>query len=499
MTVPRADVTVAEVGVTPRVLLEHILAAVGEPAAGGAGVAGGVDGGGGVRGDGVEFAGADPVLRTPLRIGEAGAATIAASGLMAARLWELRTGRRQSVRVEVDAAAAAMRSSRYLRVLSDQSQEAASPPGDFRPRAAQGGQSVFATRDGRWVYLHRTFPHHRDRINAVLGGDHGADAVNQWDALALEEAVYAAGACGVMVRSATEWHGLEQARAIAELPLLEILRVGEAPPAVFAADGIRPLDGIRALDLTRVLAGPICGRTLAEHGAHVLRVGTPRVPDDVSMMCDTGHGKRSTALELTSAGDADTLRKLIQGADVFVQGYRPGAIASLGFGPEELIKYRPGLVYVQLSAFSHRGPWSARRGFDSVVQAASGISEEHAGSDGTPGFTPANPLDYMTGYLAAFGIMVALGRRAREGGSYLVRLSLAQTGRWLASLPRIAAADVANTPADLPAERLDALMMTSETPFGRLRHLAPIAQLSETLPRWEQPSVPLAHNPPQWW
>ncbi len=469
--------TVSEAGVTPRVLLDGILGVAGEAPS---------------SSDDVVLVGADPVLRSPLRIGEAGAATIAASALMAARLWQLRTGRGQNVRVDVDAAAAAMRSSRYAHVLTEESHVR-----DFRPRAAQGGQSVFATRDGRWVYLHRTFPHHRDRINGVLGGDHGPEAVRQWDALALEEAVYAAGACAMMVRTAAEWQGHPQAHAIAKLPLLEIVRIGEAAPIALSRDGTRPLAGIRALDLTRVLAGPVCGRTLAEHGADVLRVGTPRVPDDVSMMRETGHGKRSTALELTSPDDARTLRDLIDGADVFVQGYRPGAIASLGFGPEELIARRPGLVYVQLSAFSHRGPWAARRGFDSIVQAASGISWEHA-EEGVPGFTPANPLDYMTGHLAAFGIMVALARRAREGGSYLVRLSLAQTGRWLADMPRVAAAEADARPTDLPAERLERLLMTSDTPFGRLRHLAPIAQMSETPPRWERPSVPLAHNPPEW-
>src|SRR5262249_38612057 len=157
--------------------------------------------------------------------------------------------------------------------------------------------------------------------------------------------------------------------------------------------------------------------------------------------------------------EAECLRELVRGADVFSQGYRPGAIAGLGFGFEEVVALRPGIVYVQLSAFGHVGPWSGRRGFDSIVQAHSGIAGEHA-VGGTPRFAPANPLDYMTGYLAAFGVMEALARRAREGGSYLVRLSLAQTGRWLAGLPRVA---FDGTAADLPAARLDELMMTSDT------------------------------------
>ena len=161
---------------------------------------------------------------------------------------------------------------------------------------------------------------------------------------------------------------------------------------------------------------------------------------------------------------------------------------------EDVAKRRPGIVYVSISAFSHTGPWRNRRGFDSVVQAVSGIADEHT-RDGRPRFAPANPLDYTAGYLAAFGTMVALGRRAREGGSYHVRVSLAQAGRWLASVPRVSANNVA---ADLPAERLDQLTMVSETPFGRLRHLAPVAHMSETQPRWDKPSVPLDHDPPEW-
>jgi crotonobetainyl-CoA:carnitine CoA-transferase CaiB-like acyl-CoA transferase len=462
---------------TSRELLDQILSVVAEPPSAGD----------------VQLTGSDPILPSPLRIGEAGAATIGAAGLAAARLWELRGGRHQTLRIDVDAAAAAMRSGRYCRVESEAPQQLA----DFRPRATRGGVGVYPTRDGRWMYLHRAFAHHRERICSVLEcADDETDiaaAVKGWDALALEDAVVGAGACAAVVRDAVEWRTLGQAQALEDLPLLEIDRVGDAP-ARSPRLAERPLSGVRVLDLTRVLAGPTCGRTLAEHGAEVLRVGTPRWPDDAAMMRDTGHGKRSTALDLTTAEDAARLRELVRGADVFVQGYRPGAVAGLGFGVEDVLALRPGIVYVQLSAFSHRGPWSSRRGFDSIVQAHSGIADEHA-VEGVPRFAPANPLDYMTGYLAAFGAIVALARQARGGGSYRVRLSLAQTGRWLAGLPRVAFDGVS---ADLPAERLEALMMTSDTPFGRLRHLAPVAQLSETPGRWERPSVPLEHDPPEW-
>ncbi len=442
----------------------------------------------------VTFAGADPVFPLPLRIGEAGAAAIAATGLAAAELWRQRGGRGQRVHVDVDAAAVAMRSYQYLR------RDDGAEPAGRAPRLPGAGGGIFPTADGRWIYLHGGFEHHRQRIREVLACETDAEsmarAVAGWRAPELEEAVVAHGACAGMVRTPEEWSREPQARAVAALPLLELLRVGESPPEPLPP-GDRPLAGVRVLDLTRVLAGPTCARTLAEHGAEVLRVGTDRLPNDETQTIETGHGKRSTVLDLTSAGGVAALQELIRGADVFSQGYRPGSLAARGFSVEELAALRPGIVYVTLSAFGHEGPWRGRRGFDTLVQAVSGIAHEYA-QDGKPRLYPVSALDYLTGYLAAFGAMVALWRRAREGGSYLVRLSLAQTGRWLTAQGRIAPERVAAAPADLPPERIAALSTTSETPFGRLRHLAPVVQLSETPACWARPAVPLDHDQPVW-
>jgi crotonobetainyl-CoA:carnitine CoA-transferase CaiB-like acyl-CoA transferase len=278
--------------------------------------------------------------------------------------------------------------------------------------------------------------------------------------------------------------------------LFEILRVGDSP-AEPLAPAQRPLTGVRVLDLTRVLAGPTSARTLAEHGADVLRIGTQALPDNEQMMRDTGHGKRSAALDLSAPADLEALCSLIAGADVFVQGYRPGSFDARGLSVEDVAALRPGIIYVSLSAFAHAGPWCDRRGFDSVVQAANGIADASQ-VDGVPKFAPANPLDYMTGYLAAFGAMVALQRRARDGGSYLVRVSLAQTGRWLANMQRSTPEEYSQRPAELPQERMDELMMSRDTPFGRLRYFAPCAQLGETPGHWDRPTVPLDNDPPVW-
>src|SRR6202023_2574200 len=205
--------------------------------------------------------------------------------------------------------------------------------------------------------------------------------------------------------------------------------------------GDRPLSGIRVLDLTRVLGGPTCARTLAEHGADVLKITASHIAARDDQEYDTGHGKLSARLDLRQPQDLDTLKGLVREGDVFSQGYRPGTLGNRGLSPEELAAIRPGLVYVSLCAFSHAGPWASRRGFDTVVQTVSGITSRQAeivpGKTPGPQFCPVSAIDYCTGYLMAFGAMVALTRRAREGGSWLVRISLAQVGKWIVDLGEI--------------------------------------------------------------
>ena len=459
----------------PYPILEDLFSRAGQPPAGHA----------------ITFAGEDPVLPTSFRMGELGAASIAAAALQAGRVLEQRTGRSQAVGVDVDAAAAAMRSWRYVHPVP---RVETGPP----PRSV----AFYRTRDERWIFLHRMAPHHFARQLEVLGCDRSEEAltaaIRTWDAAELEEAIMTAGACAAMVRTHEEWAQLEQAKALAALPLFSITRTGDSEPEP-AGRGERPLGGVRVLDVTRVLAGPTCARTLAEHGADVLRISSPMFPDNGQMIQDTGHGKRSTVLDLRSSDGAAALRRLVAGADVFSQGYRPGAMDRLGFSPEELAELRPGIVSVSISAFGSAGPWADRRGFDSVVQSASGMSHEESSADGMPHSLPANPLDYVTGYLAAFLVGVALERRAVEGGSWHVELSLAQTGRYLVDLGRVDRDAAASRPAELPAERLDALMTTRETGYGTLRHLAPAARMSLTPPRWELPTVPADHDAPAWW
>jgi hypothetical protein len=304
-----------------------------------------------------------------------------------------------------------------------------------------------------------------------------------------------------MMRSMAEWAQHLQSAAIASLPLMEIVKIGDSPLEKLP-EGERPLSGIRVLDLTRVLAGPTCARTLAEHGADVLKITASHIAARDDQEYDTGHGKLSARLDLRQSQDLDALKGLVREGDVFSQGYRPGTLANRGLSPEELAAVRPGLAYVSLCAFSHKGPWASRRGFDTVVQNVSGITtrqgELFPGAEPGPQFYPVSAIDYLTGYLMAFGAMVALARRVREGGSWLVRISLAQTGRWLVGRGEVPETALKDVPKEIPAADIDRWSIESDTPVGRLRHLGPTVRLSETPPYWARPSAPLGHNQPVW-
>jgi crotonobetainyl-CoA:carnitine CoA-transferase CaiB-like acyl-CoA transferase len=436
----------------------------------------------------------DPILPTPFRLGETSAAALAAVGLAVSNLWELRTGRRQDIAVDARQATASLRSGHYMRI-------------DGVPVSTERNtvMGVYPARNGRWSYLHCNFANHRAAALGVLGVPEDREAVRgavaTWDALELEEAIIAAKGAGGMARTMDEWAKHPQAAAVASLPLMEILKIGPSRPEPLP-DGDRPLSDVRVLDLTRVLAGPACARTLAEHGADVLKITAAHLPNLGYQEYDTGHGKLSAHLDLRESGDREILRGLVRDADVFSQGYRPGTLGDRGFSPDTLAQLRPGIVFVSLSAFGHVGPWASRRGFDTVVQTVSGITtrqgEVFPGAAPGPQFYPVSAIDYLTGYLMAFGAMVALARRAVEGGSWLVRISLAQTGRWLVGRSEVPPARLRDVPKEFTPAELTHWTIATDTPVGRLHHLAPVVRLSDTPPRWTRPSVPLGYHPPAW-
>lgn len=442
----------------------------------------------------VRLTGEEPQIPSSFRVAIAGQTTIAAAGLAAAEIWRLRSGRAQDVSVDMRHAVAECRSERYLRVDDK-------PP----PPAWDAIAGVYKTGDNRFVRCHTNFPHHRDAVCKVLGCEAEREQVQaalmQWRGEDFETAAYAAGGVVALMRSYDEWSALPQARALAELPLISIEKIGEAPPKPWPqglSNGDRPLASLRVLDLSRVIAGPVAGRTLAAHGADVLLVSGPELPAIPWLTVDTGRGKLTTFLELKSEASRAQMRELLKDADIVSQGYRPRALAALGFAPEDAADINPGIVYVTLSAYSHAGPWAERRGFDSLVQTTTGFNHaegQAAGIDG-PKELPAQMLDHATGYLMAFGAMMAKARQAREGGSWHVRVSLAQTGRWLWNLGRLGGG--LNTP-DITGEAVHAAFIESmPSGFGTLKAVRHSALLSTTPARWSRPAMPLGSHPPQW-
>ncbi|GII22403.1 CoA transferase [Planosporangium mesophilum] len=428
----------------------------------------------------LHVAGTEPVLTSPYRVDAAAAATVAAATLAAGRLWQARGGPAPTVRVDVRHAALAFRSERYLRVDGRAPAVWADLSGDYR--AADG-----------WVRLHANYPAHREAITRALGvpedRERVAAAVAERGAVEVEDTVVAVGGAAAALRTPAAWAEHPQGRTVAGLPLVAMERLGDAPARPLPA-GDRPLDGVRVLDLTRVIAGPVAGRTLAAHGADVLRVGADHLALVPALVVDTGFGKRFTHLDLRTEPGRDALRELIRGADVLLQAYRPRALEALGFGPRECAALRPGLVYVSISAWGQDGPWRQRRGFDSLVQLATGI----AWNDGAAVALPSQLLDHGTGWLAAMAAMVGLHRRHTVGGSWHARLSLARTARWLDGLGR---ASSAGSPTGEPAYP-DDLMSRMDSDFGVLDHVRPPGALDGYTPRWDTPPRRPGADAPAW-
>ena len=449
--------------------------------------------------DEVSIVNQDPVLESRFRLGETCAAALAGVGVAVNDIWEMKTSQRQHIGIDVRHAAAALKSSLYLQ-RPDSS-------GTFRNVVNAGHQAMlnitqpWATQDGRFVLTHFGLPHLQQRMLALLGCDPTPDsvasAVSKWNALDLEAAIDEQRLCGGMVRSSEEWLASPHGQVLSGKPIVEIIRISDSDPEPFpsmnqAAD--RPLSGVRVLDLTRILAGPVCARTLAEHGAEVLMVTAQSLPQMPEAVIDTSHGKRSCFLDLNDTNDARTLRELARQADVFSQGYRPGMIGKHGFSPEDLAAIRPGIVYTSISCYGADGPFSHRAGWEQVAQTMTGLC--HDNNPKRPHLLPAAACDYTTGYLAAFGVLVALARRAVEGGSWHVRVSLCQTGMLI---HRQGLLDHAPSGLDLAPTELDALRIESSPPhLGPLRHLGPILRMSQTPAHWTRPTPRLGGDPAQW-
>lgn len=303
----------------------------------------------------------------------------------------------------------------------------------------------YETGDERLIQFHCNFDHHAAGVVDLLGGVAERKVIEKhvrtWSAGELETALIERDMIAAKLRTLDEWNGHPHALATADLPLLRMEQIGDADPVEHQTlsgntSATTALQGVNVLDYSRVLAGPVAGQTLAAHGANVLRISSPNLPSVEICLQLTGAGKRNAEVDLGTEHGQATMSDLLKSTNVWIDAYRPGALASKGFSPTQAAEHKPGIVIVQLSAFDWTGPWAGRRGFDSIVQSTTGVVDAGtvASASSSPMPLPVQALDYATGHLAAFAAARALQHQAQVGGSWLVRLSLLRTRNWLVGL-----------------------------------------------------------------
>ncbi|MGV2432051.1 MAG UNVERIFIED_CONTAM: CoA transferase [Rickettsiaceae bacterium] len=314
----------------------------------------------------------DPILPSPYFIGESGSSALATIGYIASELWVLKKHKRQKIMISVKDAAIAQRSHQYVRRLDGKLADLWDPISGF-----------YETKDNKWIQFHCNFAHHKAGILNLLGCDDIKEEVRKFtksfDGEYLETTLSERGMCASLVRTSKEWETHPQSKAISSLPLIEIVKIGNFKPKQLPSV-MRPLSGIKVLDLTRIIAGPVCGKTLAEHGADVVLVNSPNLPNIEPLVIDTGHGKESLHCDMNNERDRQNLTDLIKKCDIFSQSYRPGSLHEKGFSPSDLVSINPNIIYVDFSPYSHVGPWNLHHGFDSLVQSVSGIANVQGGA-----------------------------------------------------------------------------------------------------------------------
>jgi hypothetical protein len=445
--------------------------------------------GGGEHGTELQVTGVPGSLPSRLPVEDTAIACAGAALLAAADLRARRGGPVARIaRLDRGHVAAAFRSEAYLRL------NGAAAGAGFAPLSR-----FWRTSDG-WVRTHGNYPWHREALLRALGtGEDPAQvaaAVAGRPALEVEDLVVGAGGVAAAVRTQAQWRAEPAGQAVAAAGLVEGGRLGDAPPRRRAASPLRgvmlPAAGIRVLDLTRVIAGPVATRYLAALGADVLRLDPPHRPELSLHAYDGLLGKRSALLDLDT--DAGRLDELLGAADVLVHGYRPHALDRFGLSPGALAERHPGLVVVSLSAWGGTGPWGDRRGFDSIVQAVSGIAVAESADGARPGAMPCQLLDHGTGYLCAAAALRGLADQAVAGGTQVRELSLARTAQWLLGS---AAAGLASAPGRRTGGDADWLT-TLGSAAGPVTVVRPPGQLDGRELAWPSPLTRYGGDPPGW-
>lgn len=337
----------------------------------------------------------------------------------------------------------------------------------------------YRTRDDREIVFNGAYQHLREGILRFLDCPDEREAiarrVARHDAQPLEDELSALGLCAAILRSPEEWRAHPQGQAIGDTPPIEIMRQGDSAPIAFQPAAARPLERLRVLDFTHVVAGPTIGKLLAEHGADVIHCRNPYLDHILGFDIDTSFGKKNAYADLRADADRARALELVRDCDVFVQGFRWGSLAKRGLGPEDLWRVNPRLIYVEVNAYGFEGPWTERRGWEQLAQAATGLASLHSAKLGKSALIPAYFNDYGSGCLGALGVLAALARRAEEGGRWIVRVSLAKT-----AMLGMRFADNRETPVPIGPDDLNRYLVDQESPIGLLTRVAPAIQLEKT-------------------
>lgn len=432
----------------------------------------------------------------PMPLDEIIAGVLGAQGHLIAQIWDLRNGGKQEIDVNILHSYLSLISVGFVR------QNGYILPFD---ETTIPTTSIYKGLNERYIFLHGGYPKLRDRILLTLNCpnevEHIAKTVSKWDVFELEEAIAKNHGCAGAIRSAEEWKAHPQGKILNAFEPLIVNTLGETDPIPFRP-GERPLSGIRVLDLTHVIAAPTSARILAEQGADVLHITAPHLPKILPVSVDTGRGKRQTSLDLRLDADKNKLRELIKGADVFVEGWRPGKMNGFGFSPQEVIKIKPGIIYVSLSCYGVRGPWGGRPGWEQLGQSVSGLVHDNRDKDGVPIELSHShgifPCDYTTGNLAAVGILAGLIKRHHVGGSYHIHISLTRTGMWLQSMHAYMSGEARPIKVPLSENELEKYLEYIDGPMGHIRYLKPVLQYTKTHGYFKLSSLYEGSGPAQW-
>jgi crotonobetainyl-CoA:carnitine CoA-transferase CaiB-like acyl-CoA transferase len=442
--------------------------------------------GGWPTGESVDIEGIDPILPTLWPVGEVAAVALAQAGAAASRLGRRAGADPGPVRVRVADAAAATVGFAVMRVDGD---------GMGRTNATNPWVGRYRCADGRWIHLHGGFAALADRLASLLDlpatADDAAIAAKTatWGSGELEDAVAERRSCAAIMRTADEWRAHPQGRVVHAMTAVVTSR-REVTTGRWSPSPVRPLAGLRVLDLTRVLAGPTAGRTLAAFGADVLHVRGPNVPVVPAFVIDTGHGKRQAFADLTDPGDRGRLRDIAIAADVVLQGWRPGIVERFGLDESSLRSDGFAGVYGSVCAYGHDGPWADRAGWEQLAQSASGLCLDPLG-DTKPTMLPCAATDYTTGFVLAAGVMDALDSRLDDGVASRVDASLCQTAAWILRVGELA--DQSMSPIGFaPA------LIRSDTDFGVVEHLGPCVSVDGLDVGWSRVTTPLGQGTLTW-